>query len=178
MIKRVEISKELEDWGKLAGYTLTPGAKTDDGRAIFAASLGEIRLLIGQSKNGLFIITDSDRMGPEQFILAAPLMATIERYFFGRFGLSIRSQRDLPRVKVPIAAEELLPGFRIETREFDHGDHRALIAADGALVAVGSTDQITGTADLVKLSLYLTATIEEIQASALDIDGKPLFELR
>ncbi|ORX05217.1 hypothetical protein AWC29_11880 [Mycobacterium triplex] len=117
-------------------------------------------------------------MGPEQFILAAPLMATIERYFFGRFGLSIRSQRDLPRVKVPIAAEELLPGFRIETREFDHGDHRALIAADGALVAVGSTDQITGTADLVKLSLYLTATIEEIQASALDIDGKPLFELR
>ncbi|GBG39292.1 Imm61 family immunity protein [Mycobacterium montefiorense] len=178
MMERVEISPELEEWGKLAGYTLTHGSQTVDGRAVFSASLGEIRLLIGRSENGLFIITDSDRLGPEQFILAAPLMTTIERYFIGRLGLAIRNQQNLPRVRVPISAEELPPAFSIDVRQFGDAEHWALVTADGALVAIGSTDQITGTADLVRLSFFLTATIEEIFTSALDEDGKPLFELR
>ncbi|ULP40473.1 TNT antitoxin family protein [Mycobacterium lentiflavum] len=179
MTEPVEIAPELAAWAKVAGYSVAHGSQTADGRATFSASLGEIRLLIGRrSENGLFVITDSDRMGPEQFILAAPLMRTIERYLFGRFGLEIRSQRSLPRVKVPTSREELSPGFNIEMRGFDDVEHWALIKADSTLVAIGSTDQTTGTADLVKLSLYLTATIEDICTAVLDPDGKPIFELR
>jgi hypothetical protein len=48
----------------------------------------------------------------------------------------------------------------------------ALIASDGSTVAVSSTDRATGTAELVKLSLFSTASIEDIAASALDLDGK------
>ena len=92
--------------------------------------------------------------------------------------MTIRGQRDLPRVKVPTSADELPPGFRIEKRGFDGAEHWALIASDNTLVAIGSTDQITGTADLAKLALFSIATIDEICASALDPDGKPLFELR
>ncbi|BBY20124.1 hypothetical protein MSTO_03290 [Mycobacterium stomatepiae] len=178
MIVPVEISPELEEWGKLAGYMVAHGSETEDGRATFSASLGEIQIFVGQIGKGLFLITDSDRMGPEHFILAAPLMATIERYCFGRFGLEIRSRLGLPRVKVPISADELPLNFSIETRRFDDAEHWALVAPDNTLVAIGSTDQIAGTADLVKLSLYLTATTDEIRESTLDPDGKPLFELR
>ncbi|SOK27508.1 Immunity factor for TNT [Mycobacterium simulans] len=178
MTDHVEISRELEKWGELAGYTLTPGFRSDTGRAVFWASLGEIRLLIGKNESGWIIITDSDRMGPEHFVLAAPSMTAIERYLFGKFGRAIRSKRGLRRVRVPISREEISTGFSIDTRQFEGVDRLALIASDGSTVAIGSGDPISGTADLVKLSVYLTATIDEIVASCNDPDGKPLFKRR
>jgi Immunity protein 61 len=176
MTDPIEISPRLEEWGRLAGYALTPGSRTDDGRAVFWASLGEVRLLIGRDATGWFVITDSDRMGPEHFILAAPTIDTIERYFFGRFCQSIRSRRELPRVRLPISEEEISPHFSLDSRYFDGVQRLALIASDGSTVAISSADRLTGTAELVKLSLYLTATIDEIVASGLDPDGKPLFK--
>jgi hypothetical protein len=178
MTESIEISAELKKWGELAGYKLAHGTNPNDGVAVFSASLGETRILIRRNNTGWFVITDSDRMGPEQFILATPSMATVERYFFGKFGLAIRSLRNLPRVRVPVSAEKLSPGFRLETRIFDGVERWALIALDDSTVAVGSTDQVTGTAELVRLSLYLSSTIDEIIASVLDPDGKPLFQPR
>ncbi|MBI2695941.1 TNT antitoxin family protein [Mycobacterium nebraskense] len=174
----IGISTRLEQWAELAGYTLTPGKCTDDGRALFWAALGEIRLFIGKSQDGWFVVTDSDRMGPEHFILAAPSMDTIEKYLFGRFCLHIRSARGLPRVGVPASHNGLLSPYSIETRDFQGTQRFALIASDGSTVAVSSADRVTATAELRKLALYLTATIDQIEASADDPDGKPLFEPR
>lgn len=178
MTDRLEISKRLAEWAELAGYTLTPGSRSGDGRAIFTAALGEIRLLIGLNQDRWIVITDSDRMGPEHFILAAPSMTVIERYLFGRFGLAIRNQRDLPRVQVPVSAEKISSQFRLESRPFEGAEHWTLIGPDQSTVAVGSTDRVTGTAELVKLSLFVTATIDEITSSAVDPGGKPLFQRR
>ena len=176
MTDSIEISPQLEEWAKRADYALTPGSRTADGRAIFWASLGEIRLLIGRTQDGWFVVTDSDRMGSEHFILTAPSMTTIEKYFFGKFCLAIRSNHGFPRVYVPSSAED--DHFSIEIRSFEGVERFALIAADGSTLAIGSADRVTAKAELTKLALYVTATIDQFEASADDPDGKPLFERR
>lgn len=178
MNTHIEISARLTEWGNIAGYTLTPGSRSEDGRAIFWASLGEIRLFIGRNDRGWFVVTDSDRMGPEHFILAAPSMDTIEKYFFGRFCQVIRRKRELPRLRIPVLREQLAPNFHIDIRDFEGVDRLTLISSDGAAVAVSSSDSVTGTAELVKLSFFLNVSIDEIVASCLDQNGKPLFRER
>lgn len=117
-------------------------------------------------------------MEPEKFVLAASFIETIEKYLFGRFGMYIRSARGLPRVGMPIAANEASPKFSIETRDCEGVERFALIARDGSTVAIGSADKVTATAELRKLALYSASTIDQIEASALDPEGKPLFERR
>ncbi|WP_082976125.1 TNT antitoxin family protein [Mycobacterium sp. 1165196.3] len=174
----IEVSPRLEQWAKLADYTLTPGSSTTDGRPIFWSALGETRLFIGDRQDGWFVITDSDRMESENFVLAASSIETIEKYLFGKFGMYIRSARGLPRVGMPTGAHEVRPNFNVETRDYEGLERFALVAPDGSTVAIGSADEVTATAELKKLALYLTATIDEIEASAIDPDGKPLFECR
>ncbi|WP_084293473.1 TNT antitoxin family protein [Mycobacterium gastri] len=176
MNAHIEIPARLAEWGNIAGYTLTPGSRSEDGRAIFWASLGEIRLFIGWNDRGWFVVTDSDRMGPEHFILAAPSMDTIEKYFFGRFCPTIRRKRELPRLKIPVLKEQLPSNFRIDIRDFEGVERLTLVANDGSVVAVSSSDPVTGTAELAKLSFFLAAPIDEIVASCFDPYGKPLFQ--
>jgi hypothetical protein len=178
LIKRIEVSQRLEQWAKLADYTLTPGSSTADGRPIFWSALGETRLFIGRRPDGWLVITDSDRMESENFVLAASSIETIEKYLFGRFGMNIRSARGLPRVGVPVLASGISSGFSIEPRDYERVERFALIASDGSAVAIGSADKVTATAELKKLALYMTATIDQIEASVVDPDGKPLFERR
>jgi hypothetical protein len=178
MTDRVEISQRLEHWAKLADYTLTPGSNTTDGRPLFWSASGENRLFIGRKQDGWLVITDSDRMESEGFVLAASSIDTIEKYLFGRFGMYIRSARGLPRVSVPTSANQPSSNFSIETRGFDGIERFALVASDGSAVAIGSADKVTGPSELKKLALYLAATTDRIEASALDPEGKPLFERR
>ncbi|WP_082459702.1 MULTISPECIES: TNT antitoxin family protein [unclassified Mycobacterium] len=178
MTDTIRVSKRLAQWAELAGYTLTPGDCTDDGRAILWAASGEIRLFIGQNDASWFIVTDSDRMGPEHFVLAAPSMDAIEKYLYGRFCLHIRSARGLPRVGVPVSDSGFVSTYSIEARDFEGTQRFALVASDGSTLAVSSSDKVTATAELRKLALYLTATIDQIEESAIDPDGKPLFEPR
>jgi immunity protein 61 of polymorphic toxin system len=174
----IEISPRLEEWATIAGYTLTPASRSHDGRALFWSAGGEVRHFIGAGDDGWFVVSDSDRLGPEYLDVAAPSMATIERYFFGKFGRFIRSKKGLPRVHVPIAREEISAGFTIGARMLEGVERLALVDSDGSAVAVSSGDELSGTADLVKLSLYLTAAVDDIVTSFLAPDGKPLFTPR
>lgn len=178
MTSGIQLSQRLEEWAKLADYTLTPSSSTRDGRPIFWSGLGESRLFVGKKPDGWLVITDSDRMESEWFVLAAPSVDTIEKYLFGKFGMYIRGTRNLPRIGVPVSAGDQHSDFNIETREYEGVERFALVAPDGSAIAVGSADKITATADLKKLALYLNATIDQIEASMLDPDGKPLFERR
>ncbi|ORB35149.1 Imm61 family immunity protein [Mycobacterium persicum] len=178
MNTHIEISARLEEWGNIAGYTLTPGSRSGDGRAIFWASLGEIRLFIGANDHGWFIVTDSDRMGAEHFVLATRSMDTIEKYLFGRFCPGIRRKHELPRLKMPVLREQLPPNLYIDIRDFEGVERLTLISSDGSAVAVSSSDSVTGTAELVKLSFFLNASIDEIVASCFDRNGRPLFRDR
>jgi hypothetical protein len=178
MTGRIEIPTQLEEWGKLAGYSLTSASPAHDGRAVFWTAGGEVRFYIGANDHGWFVITRAERLGPEYFKLAAPSLDTIQRYFFRNFGRSVRSHRGLPIVAAPESKEEVSAGFTIDNRLFEGAEHLVLISSDGSAVAISSGDKLIGTSELVDLSLCLTATIDDIIASYLDPDGKPLFTTR
>jgi hypothetical protein len=177
MTDGIEVSSSLEEWAALAGYSLTPASTAHDERALFWSAGGEVRLFIKSRNDGWFILTRSDRLGEEHFEFAGTSNSTISKYLFGNFGQSIRSNRGLPPIPMPKSRDEVSAGFSIETRLFDGVERLALIAPDGAVVGVSSGGKLIATASLVELSLYLTATIEDIMASSLDPDGKPLFRL-
>lgn len=174
----MEISSQLEEWAALAGYSLTPGSSTRDGRALFWSAGGEVRHFIGTDNQGWFSVTDSDRLGPEYSVFAAASMVTIEKYFFGKFGGYIRSRNELPRVHVPYLLEEISAGFSVQARRSDGVGRFALIGPDGSEVAVSYGDEFSGTAELVELSVYLSATADQIIESYLSPDGTPLFMSR
>jgi hypothetical protein len=178
MTTSINISRRLDEWATLAGYTLTPGASTADGRAMFWSAGGEVRYFIGASDNGWFVLTDSDRLGPEHFKLAADSMITMEKYLFGKFGAFIRNKRNLPRIEIPIAKEDVATGFSIDYRPYEDGQRTALVGPNGSILAFSSADLLYGTMELVGLSIYLTASIDDITAAFLSPDGRPLFSLR
>jgi hypothetical protein len=177
MTDGIEISSSLQEWATLAGYTLTPASTAHDGRALFWSAGGEVRLFIESRDDGWFIVTRSDRLGEEHFEFAAKSSTTLDKYLFGSFGQSIRSNRGLPVIPMPRSLDEVSAGFSVETRQFDGIERLALIAPDGSVAGISSGGKLIATASLIELSLYLTATIEEIMASSLDPDGKPLFRL-
>jgi len=178
MTTSINISSRLEEWATLAGYTLTPGSSTADGRAMFWSAGGEVRYFIGSSDNGWLVMTDSDRLGPEHFKLAVDSMTTMEKYLFGKFGAFIRSKRNLPRIEIPIAKEDVATGFSIGYRPYEDRERMTLVGPSGSTLAFSSADLLYGTMELVGLSIYLTATIDDITAAFLSPDGGPLFSLR
>lgn len=173
-----EISRGLEQWGTLAGYTLTHASYAHDGRALFWSAGGEVRLFVQLRDDGWYVITRSERLGEEYFSFAAPLMSTLERYLFGKFGRSIRSDRGLPLVPMPTSLDEVSSGFFIEARFFDGVERLTLISHDGydgTVAAICGGGKLIATAALAELSLYLTTPVNDIMASFLAADGKPLF---
>lgn len=109
-------------------------------------------------------------MESEGFVLAASSMDTIEKYLFGRFGMYIRSARGLPRVGISTSANQQPANFSVDTRNFEGIERFALIASDGSTLAISSADKVTGVSELKRLAVYLAATTDQIEASALDPD--------
>jgi immunity protein 61 of polymorphic toxin system len=175
MTEDTEVSSSLQEWAALAGYTLTPASTSHDGRALFWSAGGEVRLFLESRDDSWFIVTRSERLGEEHFEFAATSSSTIDKYLFGNFGQSIRSNRGLPVIPAPKSLSEISAGFSIETRQFDGKERLALIAPDGSIAGVSSGGKLIATASLIELSLYLNATIEDIMASCLDPEGKPLY---
>ncbi|MDP7705239.1 MULTISPECIES: Imm61 family immunity protein [unclassified Mycobacterium] len=171
----IEISSTLQRWARLAGYTLTPGPVTDDGRAIFYNSGGEVRYFVGLRSDGWFTVTESDRMSAEYFVLAARTLDVIEKYFFGVFGSTWRGIRGLPDVRLPASADDIGDGFTLADVEFDGRQCRGLVDPAGGVVAISSGDAFSGTWELAPLWLYLKASADEIMRSFEDPAGRPLF---
>lgn len=173
---RLEISPRLAEWARSGGWGVSAA---EDGRPMFWKEGGQLRYLIGRNDDGWFIITQVVRSDPEQFVLAAPSMDTVERFLFGDFGPSVRRRRKLPDVRRPIDWEEMAPGFMVETRTFGGVEERiALVDSAGAVVAISSSDPVTASFNLAGLSVYVSATVDDIVTSFLDPEGKPLFSLR
>lgn len=176
MANGTDISAALQGWAQLAGYTLTPGRVTDDGRAIFYNEGGEVRYFIESRSDTWFVVTESDRMGQEYLVLAARSLDVVEKYFFGVFGSTVRSRRGLPEVRLPSSADDVGDGFTLDDLEFDGRRCRGLIDPAGRVVAVSSGDTLSGTWELAPLWLYLTAADDEIMQSFQDPAGRPLFD--
>lgn len=143
---------------------------------------GETRFLVRFQDNWL-VVTSSERLGDEQFELAATSLFVVERFFFGNFGEDIRSGRRIdgrrpPRLAQPRTAADVYDGFRIGRINFGGRSHLGLNDPAGKTIAVAAGDELTGTMRLAELSLYVNSKVSEIKESFQSPDGQPLFTLK
>lgn len=178
MSTAANISPDLAEWARLAGFELTQGSEARDGRTLFWNRLGEVRYFIAARSDGWIVVTDSHRMADEHFLFAGESMSVVELFFCGKCGLSTRSARDLPPLRYPRTVQDVVSGYRIETRLFDGDEDLALIDSEDSVLAVTGSGKIAGIAELAALSLYLTTSTEAIKASYLHPAGMPLFRPR
>lgn len=169
MITSVDLSIELRDWIRLAGLDMIQGSQANDGRTVIWNNLGEVRYFI-DVVDGWYVIISSDRMGPETFEFAGESMPVVEKYLYGAFGGSVRSE-DLPYIRAPFQRDELRPGYSIGKQVFAGRERHTLIDRAGKVVAIAAVDR------LVELSHYLEVSVDVIKNSYLAPDGKPLFTL-
>ncbi|WP_277621697.1 TNT antitoxin family protein [Mycobacterium paraense] len=165
----VDLTPDLQAWVRLAGLDLIQGSETNDGRTIIWNKGGEVRYFINRA-GGWYIISTSDRMGPESYEFAGDSMPVVEKYLYGAFGGSVRSE-DLPGIRAPFQRDELRPGYRLGKQEFAGRERHTLIDRTGKTVAITAADR------LVELSHYLDVPADTIKKSYLAPDGKPLFAL-
>lgn len=168
MTKRVDLSRDLADWIRLAGMDLMQGSQTNDGRTVIWNNGGERRYFIS-TDDGLYVITSSDRMGAENFHFGANTMGLVEKYLYAQFGGSVRKLRGLQRIKKPFTRDELKEGFHLSEATFAGSQQDALIDPNGLLVAIAADDR------LVELSHYFNETTDSIKESFIHPEGKPLF---
>jgi hypothetical protein len=145
------------------------GSQTNDHRTIIWNKGGEVRYFIDEL-DVWYIITSSDRMGPETHSFAAESMSVLEKYLYGKFGGSVRSD-DLPSIRAPFERDELRQGYSIGQQVFAGRERHSLIGPTGKIMAIAAVDR------LVELSHYLDVPVETIKNSYLAADGKPLFAL-
>lgn len=169
MTAGVDLSSDLQAWVRRAGLEMIQGSQTHDGRTIIWNKGGEVRYFIDLIDDW-YVITSSDRMGPENYQFAAESMPVIEKYLYGAFGGSVRSD-DLPYIRVPFQRDELRLGYSVGKKMFAGRERHTLIDRTGKVVAITAVDR------LVELSHYLDASVEVIKDSYLAPDGKPLFTL-
>ncbi|MBZ4503565.1 hypothetical protein GBP88_22975, partial [Mycobacterium avium subsp. hominissuis] len=168
MRSSLDLSPDLVYWIKLAGMDLKQGTQADDGRTLIWNKGGERRYFI-DFRDGLYVITSSDRFSKEDFHFGADTMVLLEKYLYGHFGGSVRKSQGLPRIQKPFTRAELREGFSLGITTFFGREQDALIDPQGKLIAIAAEDR------LVELSHYVQVSVDTIKESFLHADGKPLF---
>jgi hypothetical protein len=139
----------------------------------------EIRYFIEKVNERWFRVTCSNRMGPAQFELAAPLMSAIETYFYGLFGADVRYRTHMKQAttdqrrrddrfvirKFPETDPDYFALFQNADR-----DHLALYDA-GQVVAVDGFGKVMAEIRLTQLAVYLSVSTAEIKYSFQHPDG-------
>ncbi|TXH25082.1 MAG: hypothetical protein E6R06_10370 [Mycobacterium sp.] len=172
----MSVSQELKEWAELAGYSLTTDS-IDNPADIFWNQGGEIRFFLREVADGWVNVTCSDRLQPEYFYFAGRTIEIVERFFFGWFGNTMRSNRGMPPLDTPISTEQLAAGYQVAPRQVNGVDRYVLIDPDGAIAAVASGGSISAASDLVPLSIYLHVPPTEIVRSFTNETGEPLFSV-
>jgi hypothetical protein len=96
----------------------------------------------------------------ERLVFAASGLPVVERYFWGLLADAVRKRLGLRELQ---AREGLARGYRIEDGLRDPA---------GKLIATGEED------GLIALSRCLAPTLDQLETSLLDPEGKPLFAVR
>jgi hypothetical protein len=180
MADGVWISDDLAEWALRAGYSLTPPDQS--GRAAFWTTDGEIRYFIDKANEKWFRVTRSDRMGKPQLEVAAPSMPTIERYFYGLFGMDVRYKSHPTRVTADERRRDdsfVIRQFPATDQDyfalFQNADHERLALYDaGDAVAVDGFGKIMAEIRLAELAVYLSGSIAELKDSFERADGGQL----
>jgi hypothetical protein len=173
----VGISSDLRAWALDAGFILTPVDK--DGRSMFSTSDSEIRYFVEKVDEGWFRVTSSNRMGPEQFEMAAPSLSTIEAYFYGSFGADIRDNAEMieatpdtrrldGRFQISPATDEELAHLQLV---YDDDEPYLALFDQAGVIAVDGFDVEMANMRLNDLAVYLSHDKDEIRAAFTAADG-------
>jgi hypothetical protein len=169
----LRISAELAEWAGQAGFSVT--AEDAGASACFWNAGGEERYYLRRDPedSDWIVVTNISRSSDEQFVFAAQGLQATERYFWGFFGTAIRSRSGLPRLRVPVRAEEVADGYAIDGR-LDGHTH---LTDPNHLTIMRARDDVSDVALLVKTSHWLAAKLPELTETYLDPAGRPLFPL-
>lgn len=152
-----EVSQDLVEWARAAGYSLTRGGYSR-ATILWSDPGGETRFYIRRRFDGHLVLTLSERASDEWFELSAPAAETLERHLLGLLGSDARSRKGLPRLRLPTKPDAVATGFRIT----DKDAHRffSLTDKDGRTIA-SARDKST----LVELSHLVSNPLADIIAS-------------
>ncbi|GAA2778976.1 Imm61 family immunity protein [Mycolicibacterium pallens] len=177
MRPEIGLTSAFERWAHRAGFQITESSSTD-GRAIVWDGGGEIRYFFGVDADGWIVATCSERMGKEQFELASTLPSLVERKFITDFARPIRSLNALRRLAHPRTAEDVAAGYSIGRQHYWGKNRCTLVDPENRVVAVVGGGELVGTMKVAYLSVLASNTVEAIEQSFLDPEGKPVFSVR
>lgn len=172
------VSVELENWARLAGFSLTRGM--DDRQPdVFWNQLGEVRYFLTRQPTGWVEISSSDRLGPASFLFSGASWTVVERFLFCWFGETLRNLRKMPFLATLTTVDNLSSGgYRITKKKLDEVERYVLVDGAGRVIAVSSGGRIVAPDRLALLASVMDATIEQIEASFRSADGRPLFTVQ
>ena len=118
-------------------------------------------------------VTNVSRTGGEQYLFSAKNSDVAERFFWGFFGSDRRCRMRLPRLSIPVHADQFARGFRIDLSK---PGQSWLVDKDGEDVMAASAD-ISDIANLVRTSHWMSVPLQVLEESYSDPEGRPAFPL-
>ena len=173
-MSKLNVSRDLVHWALRSGFD----HRTEFGSepTVFFNAGGEERYYLRSSsdESGWVTVTHASRSGDEQYVFEARDLQITERYFWGFFGVGIRSRERLPRLSLPLRLDQVAAGFRIDCTA---ADETVLLNAAEERIMIGLKD-VYDITRLVRTSHWLSITIQELTDSFLDADGRPAFPIQ
>ena len=121
-----------------------------------------------------FTLTETNRWGPEEFVMQAADLTDVERWLTALFGSSIRSYSNFRRISgAGVIPEGVNPAYRLQ--EVDIVKVALVNTSDGQVRVIMGGGLGTSAGDVTKFSWIADASLEDLRASYLDPDGLPLF---
>jgi hypothetical protein len=163
-------SSSLLSWAKRLGLEFRP---PNGYPAAFYNAGWEDRYFVYHSESALpFHVTQATRSSEENFLFDAYSADVVDSYFWMFFGSAIRLSLGLPRLrplmqKSDVAAPYSISGPLDEKLTLIDGRGQAVMFTSDSMIDVGR---------LVKTSIALTSSIEEIEQSFLSDSGAPIFQ--
>jgi len=163
-MNNIPFTQTFSDWASLAGYQLI--AKNNE---CLVTDFGETSYDI-RSSDGMYSLTSRQR-SVEQFLMSSIDVVDSERFLTALLGDDIRACRHLPRISYAAQLTDICPDCQI----VDEGENR-LILVDG----LGQNRAIFRSPidiadDVIWFSWILDAPLENLRASYLNPNGRPLF---
>ncbi len=128
---------------------------------------------VSADRPGWIEVTNVSRSGGEQHLFSAKNSDVAERFFWGLFGSDRRSRMRLPRLSIPVHADQVASGFRIDLSK---PGQSWLVDKDGEDVMAASAD-ISDIANLVRTSHWMSVPRQVLEQSYSDPKGCPAFPL-
>lgn len=169
----MDISPALVTWAAKSEFSWKSEGYDEPMRFFSLGGEERYYFRVSADEPGWIDITNASRSGGEQHLFSARNLDVAERFFWGLFGSDRRCRMQLPRLRIPIRADQVARGFCIELPE--PGQSR-LVDPDGENVMAATSD-ISDVANLVRTSHWMSVPLTVLKESYSDPEGRLAFPL-